>query len=134
MTSERFVQAAYAYLFIGDYHEVKAAFQRAIAAEPNNSQLYFHASITAHRNGDLQEAHTLATKAVSLCPENDLYRSNVAAIYASVCVEHGKSAYFAGRTVEAFQYFRLAQAADPLNEEADTFSQKLKLLHPEVEN
>ncbi|WAH35139.1 tetratricopeptide repeat protein [Alicyclobacillus dauci] len=134
MAIERFMNSAYAYLYIGDYDEAKAAFERAIAEDPDNPEPYFHASITAHRSGFYDEARRLAERAVSLCPEYPIYRSHLGRIMASKWFEAGKRAHIAGDIRGALSLYGKALDADPLHLEAFTYVREIISIHPELKD
>lgn len=133
MEGQRFIHAAYAYLFIGDYEQAKAAFERAVEADPDNPEPYFYASITAHRSGCYEEARRLAQTAVRLNPVDPLYQAHLRTICASECVAQGKLAYIQGDTRTALQCYQRALQTDPLHQEAQQQLDELVQIHPELQ-
>ncbi|GEO27115.1 hypothetical protein AAC03nite_29000 [Alicyclobacillus acidoterrestris] len=129
MAAKRLIQAAYAYLYIGDFAEAKAAFERAIQAEPNNPHVYFCASVTAHRSGDYARAKECIQKAMQLSPGIPLYESYYDAICASSAVEEAKWRYVEGYISEAISLLKEATRQDPLNEDAQNMLAELTALH-----
>lgn len=94
MYDDRLIQAGFAYLYVGLYDEALASFVRAIEANPSRPEPYFHASITAHRNGDLANASRWAMRAMELAPDRAEYVENWRVITASQLVEESQSTFF----------------------------------------
>lgn len=130
MYEDRFIQAAYAYLYVGLFDEAMDAFARAIEANPSRPEPYFHASVTAHRNGNLDDALRFALQAMKLAPEEPLYEDNWRAIWASQLAESGRLAFFDGDTSRAVQLYREALAHDPLHLEARRQLEEICQLYP----
>ncbi|MFB5189362.1 tetratricopeptide repeat protein [Alicyclobacillus fastidiosus] len=134
MSAARLIQAAYAYLYIGDFAEAKAAFERAIQEEPDNAEAYFCASITAHRSGHNEEAEAYIERAMSLSPDVALYSAQYHTIRASRFVEQARLAYIEGQVDAALRLLEQAVAEDPLNDEAQAMKTELSALHPSDED
>ncbi|GMA60886.1 tetratricopeptide repeat protein [Alicyclobacillus fastidiosus] len=113
MSAARLIQAAYAYLYIGDFAQAKAAFERAIQEEPDNAEAYFCASITAHRSGHYEEARVYIERAMSLSPDVPLYEAHYHTICSSRLVEQARFAYIEGQVDAALQLLERAMVQDP---------------------
>ncbi|MCY0888194.1 MAG: tetratricopeptide repeat protein [Alicyclobacillaceae bacterium] len=126
MDGDYFMRKGYAHLYDQHFDLAREAFLQAIACNPTNPDYYFHASVTLHRNGQLQEALTLAERAATLCPENDLYRQHREEVIASLLVEDAKHWLSKRRYEEALRCYAEAKMWDPLNEQASLGSEHLQ--------
>jgi tetratricopeptide (TPR) repeat protein len=70
-----FVQRAYRYIYENDFAKAIAAFKKAISCDPGNPEYYFLLSVTFLRSGFPVDAERAANRAVTLDPENEIYRS-----------------------------------------------------------
>jgi tetratricopeptide (TPR) repeat protein len=118
MFGERWLKTAYSYLYIRDFARATESFRRAIECEPENPTYYFHASLTALRNGYEELAMQWAETAVLLAPGNASYQEHLGVVRGSALAEAGHVAYRDGRYAEAKQLFQRALSFDPLNDEA----------------
>lgn len=134
MKSERLIQAAYAYLYIGAFEEAMAAFVRAMEADPERPEPYFHASITAHRNARFEEAMEWAKTALELASDEPLYQAHYDSVRASIEVEQGKAAYIRGDSAEALRRLKAAIALDPLHEAANQTLRELERIDAHVDD
>lgn len=118
MSTDRLIRAAYAYLYIGDFGQAKAAFERAAAANPEDPEPLFLASITAHRSGLYEEAERLIGLALEHDPSSQMYQTQLALVRSSAWLAAARNAYIVGRVQDARLYCQNAILVDSLNEEA----------------
>ncbi|KPV44859.1 tetratricopeptide repeat protein [Alicyclobacillus ferrooxydans] len=126
MPRERWLKTAYAYLYIRDFDAARRAFEQAIAEDPDNPETYFHASVTALRNGEIAYAEEAAAKAAELAPDNSLYVAHLGAVRAEVLVLKAEKALGEGLILESKQLLEDALTADPLCERAYELQQALE--------
>lgn len=130
MSADKFIRAAYAYLYIGDFEEAKAAFARAIEEEPTNPEPYFCASITAHRSGEYEEAERFVLEALRLDPSALLYQTHLKTVRASRWLDAGVNAYIKGNVSDAIACCKKALDIDPLHEAAQAQLDEIRRNHP----
>lgn len=118
MMSENHLKTAYAYLYIRDFEAARRAFDQAIAADPLNPESYFHASVTALRNGEMHYAEMAAQHAVDLDPDNALYIAHLGAVRAEVLIVEAKDAFLAGDEQSGKELLQKAIEANPLSDTA----------------
>ena len=118
MQGDQYLRAAYGYLYIRDFKHAKEAFERAIAADPENALYYFHASITALRNDLFELAMSWAERAVKLEPDNPMYQQHVDIVRSGVYHREAQTAFANGDFEHAIAQFQAALELDPLNDEA----------------
>jgi tetratricopeptide (TPR) repeat protein len=126
MFGDRWLKTAYAYLYIRDFARATESFRRAIECEPDNPAYYFHASVTALRNGHLVLAHEWAQYAVNLEGDNALYQEHLEVVEASMYVESAQNALREGKYEDAVGWFQQALESDPLNTEAAASLERLQ--------
>jgi tetratricopeptide (TPR) repeat protein len=126
MQGEEYLRAAYGYLYIRDFEHAREAFEKAIAADPENALYYFHASITALRNDLYDLAMMWATQAAELEPHNPMYQQHVDIVLAAIYNREAQIAYTNGDLNRAREQFRAALELDPLNDEALRVLQQLE--------
>lgn len=118
MSTDRLIHAAYAYLYIGDFQQAKAAFERAANEHPERPEPLFLASITALRSGMYDEAERLIRQALCLSPLSTTYQTQLALVQASAWNASARAAYIDGHVEEALLCCQNALDADPQNDEA----------------
>ncbi|GMA55686.1 hypothetical protein GCM10025858_01890 [Alicyclobacillus sacchari] len=118
MDEKRFVQSAYAYVYLGLYDAALDAFARAILANPGNPELYYRGSITARRNDRLRLADHWARKAAQIAAGNRFYAEHWQSVHASRLVAVARRAIVRGRHAWATRLLAHAAVLDPLNPEA----------------
>lgn len=136
MSADRLIQAAYAYLYIGDFEEAKAAFARAVEEDPADPKPYFCASITAHRSGDYDEAERFVLEALRLEPDAVLYNTHLTTVRASRWLDAGVKAYLKGDVANAILYCETALHIDPLHEAAHAQLDEImkdQSIHPDLD-
>lgn len=126
MFGDRWLKTAYAYLYIRDFARATESFRRAIESEPDNPAYYFHASVTALRNGHLALAHEWAQSAVKLGADNSLYQEHLEVVTACIYVESAQKALRDGNCEDAAALFQQALESDPLNTEAAASLERLQ--------
>ncbi|GLG00785.1 hypothetical protein Alches_08240 [Alicyclobacillus hesperidum subsp. aegles] len=118
MDEKRFVQSAYAYIYLGLYDAALEAFARAILTNPDNPELYYRGSITARRNDRLRLADHWAKRAALIAPGNRFYAEHWQSVHASRMVAVARRAIVRGRKALATRLLAQAAVLDPLNPEA----------------
>lgn len=119
MLGERWLKAAYSYLYIRDFARAVESFEKAIEADPTNPDYYFRASVTALRNDDVLRAKNWAQSAVHLAPANPLFEEHLAVVEAVLLMQQGEIAEREGRYDSAFKLYEEAYTRDPLNHDAE---------------
>lgn len=125
MSGERYIKAAYSYLYIRDFDQAMHAFRCAIEAEPENASYYFHGAVTALRNNLLEVALDWAEQAARFAPNNALYREHVDVVKSAMLVRDATIAVNEGDAAQAHRLLSEALERDPLNDTAHEFLQKL---------
>jgi len=117
---EEHVRQAYASILSGDYEQAIRAFERAIAAEPENPAHHHKCSITCMRSALWAKALMHAEEAVRLAPDQAEYRYHLAAVRARIAVEEAKSGLASADPDydSVIAGLRLALELDPLLDEA----------------
>lgn len=118
VSGERFLRAAYAYLYIRDFDRAAKAFESAIESDPDNPQYYFHASITEMRSEHYDRALALAQTAARLSPENELFAEHVKLVESTILTVEGERGLENGHLEEARERFQSALQYNPLNQTA----------------
>jgi tetratricopeptide (TPR) repeat protein len=126
MQGDQYLRAAYGYLYIRDFLHAKEAFEKAIAANPDNALYYFHASITALRNDLFDLAIIWAMRATELEPDNPMYQQHVDIVQAAIYHREAQEAFANGDFERAIEQFQAALDLDPLNDEALRVLERLK--------
>lgn len=119
MAGENYFKAAYSYLYIRDFERATDAFRHAIESDPENPCYYFHASVTALRNGHRALALQWARRATELDPDDPLYRAHLGVVKSNILADQARSARDEGDLTRARLLWLAALRHDPLNEEAD---------------
>jgi tetratricopeptide (TPR) repeat protein len=125
VAGESYFRAAFSYLYIRDFERALAAFRAAIASNPEEPRYYFHGSLTAWRNGDLQLAEHWAKQAVVLAPTHSLYRHHWLWMRGQRLLERARRALARGDLEAAARYARAASRCDPLDEAARSLLRQL---------
>jgi tetratricopeptide (TPR) repeat protein len=120
VNGERFIKAAFAYLYIREFQRAIESFQRAMEVEPENPVYFFHASLTALRNRMYDNALLWAERAAELAPNNELYAEHLNVVRSSILTAEAMMAKSVGNWAEALRLLHDAMERDPLNEEALT--------------
>jgi tetratricopeptide (TPR) repeat protein len=118
VNGERYIKAAFAYLYIREFRRAIESFQRAMEVEPDNPVYFFHASVTALRNQMYDHALLWAERAAELAPKNALYTEHVNVVRSSMLTAAAMNAKSVGNWAEALRLLHEAIKRDPLNEEA----------------
>jgi tetratricopeptide (TPR) repeat protein len=118
VNGERYIKAAFAYLYIREFRRAIESFQRAMEVEPENPVYFFHASVTALRNQMYDYALLWAERAAELAPNNELYAEHLNVVRSSILTAEAMLAKSVGNWAEALRLLHDAMERDPLNEEA----------------
>ncbi|MCE9620026.1 MAG: tetratricopeptide repeat protein [Planctomycetes bacterium] len=122
----------------GDLDSAEAAYQQALAAQPEHADALFFLGLLRHDRGDNTGALELMQRAIALRPDVAAYHFNIGTFFAAT-----------GRNEEAVAAYRRAIALDPSqsgphnnlglmlqelgrpDEAAESYKQALKLMPPE---
>ncbi|GFN30676.1 tetratricopeptide repeat protein [Paenibacillus xylaniclasticus] len=120
MEGDDCLRQAYGCILQSDFEGAILWFERAIAAEPNNSSYYYKCSISYGRSGKWDRALYYAVKAVELDPEQQAHTYQLRTVQANLLIIKARQAlgHQPPQTADAVQSLQEAVELDPLSFEA----------------